>query len=109
MKLGNQQQQNRVLVDRKEYMEHVDFRYDNPIEFEFVGYDLFMANFTIEEVKEVKKLHIQSRPRFDDKKAWKKYKPVALPVELVRKLADFFYTKPSSFIVSNKNRSENIE
>jgi len=86
-----------ILVDRKEYMEHVDFRYDNPIEFEFVGYDLFMAGFSIEEVKEAKKLHIQYRPRFDDKTAWKKYKPVALPVDLVHKLAKFFHTSPSSF------------
>ena len=95
---------NKVLIDRKKYMEHVDFRYDNPIEFEFVGYDLFLANFTIEEVKEVKKLHIQSRPRFDDDTAWKKFKPIALPVELVHKLANFFYVKPSAFTCTPKKK-----
>lgn len=83
-----------MLVSRKKYMEYVDFYYDDPIEYEFIGYDLFMANFTIEEVKKIKKLHIQSRPRFDDKKAWKKYKPIDLPIELVHKLEGFFAATP---------------
>ena len=57
-------------------MQLVDMIYDDPTPFREVGYDLYEAGFSKEEVAQVKKLHVHPRPRFNDSTSWAKYLPI---------------------------------